>query len=357
MKIKISILLIVLSVLTLWVSKQEILIKNELIKLTTPLQINTFLNTISENNLTKENLKLKKQLLEYTHYTEQLKTLYNMLPHLSHLPINNINIVQTISYASLNSFSKIILTQPKEIKQNKIYGLLQNQVVAGIAFLKDTQLFGYLTSDNKCRFSVFIGKSKASGIAIGEGGDQMIVKFIPKWYQVSKGDRVTTSGLDNIFFANMPVGEVIKVETQSAYKIAYIKTYNDIYHPKTFFLINDASPTLTKNFNDSAIRLPCKCPKTVMQLIEEIEKIVNTEENKTAFIPIDKNITMVSSIPIEQTQENIIEPTLVIEENQSIENTPALIKPRKPKIIKHKSVKRKKRKKKHKRIQRTLDLF
>ena len=45
-------------------------------------------------------------------------------------------------------------------KKEKLYGLIQGKVVAGIAQVRNNQLYGYLTSDKKCRFTVFIGKNK-----------------------------------------------------------------------------------------------------------------------------------------------------------------------------------------------------
>ena len=203
----------------------------------------------SIEKLNKENRILRKRLLEQTHYIRQIKDIYDVLPQLRKLPVHNISITETISYVKLNSFSQIILTKPKEILEEKLYGLIQGNVVAGTAEVHNNQLYGYLTSDDKCRFSVFVGQEKAPGIAQGVQKNEMIVKFIPKWHKIKTGDKVITSGLDSIFFADIPVGIVTNIETQSSYKVAHIKTYSDIFHPKTFFLINDAKVTLTQNFD------------------------------------------------------------------------------------------------------------
>jgi rod shape-determining protein MreC len=124
---------------------------------------------------------------------------------------------------------------------------------------------------------VYIGASKAPGIALGHKQSEMMVKFIPKWHNIEVGEKVFTSGLDDIFFANIPVGIVSKVEVQSSYTVAHIKTYSDIFHPKTFFLIYNSTPTLTEDF-----------------------------QGKNSSIP---SIPMVSSIPhrIDQIQEKPIE--------------------------------------------------
>lgn len=209
----------------------------------------------SIERLNKENRVLRKRLLAQTHYIEQIKDIYSILPSLKQVPLGNISILETISYVKLNSFSQIILTKPKILNPDKTYGLIQGKVVAGIARVHKNQLYGYLTSDKKCQFTVFIGEKRVPGIAIGMQKNEMQIKFIPKWDQIKEGDLVKTSGLDGIFFAGIPVGVVTKVEIQSAYKVAYIQTYNDIYHPRLFFLIHDTQTTLVEKLNHSTIHL------------------------------------------------------------------------------------------------------
>jgi rod shape-determining protein MreC len=271
----------------------------------------------SIEKLSKENRILRKRLLEQIHYIEQVKNIYDTLPALSRLPIPNISITETISYVKLNSFTQIILTKPKDLEENRLYGLIQGRVVAGIASVSSKQLYGYLTSDKKCRFSVFIGESKAPGIALGKNQNEMIVKFIPKWYKIKEGDVVVTSGLDAIFFADVPVGVVTKIEVRSAYTVAHIKTYSDIFHPKTFFLINDARATLADNFDSNLtnVEIHCAKPENNVTLIDQNASI--TEQNGT--ITAEHNITfsmpVVSSIPsrIDQTQEDVVTPEAVEE--------------------------------------------
>ncbi|SFV71110.1 Rod shape-determining protein MreC [hydrothermal vent metagenome] len=246
----------------------------------------------SIERLSHENRILRKRLLEQMHYIEKVKDVYDILPHLSKIPQASISIIETISYVKLNSFSQVILTKPKRLVKDKLYGLIQKNVVAGIARVISNQLYGYLTSDSKCRFSVFIGESDAPGIAIGSNQNKMMVKFIPKWHNVQVGDKVITSGLDDIFFVNIPVGIVTKVEVQSSYTVAHIKTYSDIFHPKTFFLIHNASPTLTEGFDKNQIYL--SNPKALVSIVDFQDK-----ERKSAIIPL------VSSIPkrVDQTEE------------------------------------------------------
>jgi len=352
MKTRLIVIFILLLILTVLLTRNDDRIANALLNIINPVKQNykDFSQEIENKShsyvfqrksiekLTKENLVLRKRLLEQMHYLEQVTGIYKVLPKLSRLPVHNISISETISYVKLNSFSRIILTKPKGFIENRLYGLIQGTVVAGTAEVKNNQLYGYLTSDNKCRFSVFIGDKKAPGIAIGLSKNRMIIKFIPKWHNVQVGDRVVTSGLDKIFFAKVPVGIVTDVEVQSAYTIAHVQTYSDIFHPKTFFLVNDSKATLAEGFDSNSTHFAINCPKK--------DIVDNNETNVTNSSVPDLNMTIpiISSIPsrIDQTQEEVIEPIA------PVEHTAPIISKR---VIKKKTHKKKKP------VSRSLDLF
>jgi len=321
MKTRLIIIAILLLILTVLLSRNDESITDTLLSAINPIKqsYKNFTQNLEDKShsyifqkesiekLSRENRILRKRLLEQMHYMEQVKNIYNVLPDLSRLPVSSISIVETISYVKLNSFSQVILTKPKNLVENKLYGIVQGQVIAGTARVHSNQLYGYLTSDKKCRFSVFIGKSNAPGIALGHEKNEMVIKFIPKWHNVQVGDKVISSGLDNIFFANIPVGIVTKVEVQSSYTVAYIKTYSDIFHPKTFFLINDAKATITEEFDSNKTSFPsiADCAPTVT--IHTTVSVSVSDLNQT--VPI------VSSIPsrIDQTQEESVQPEMIEE--------------------------------------------
>jgi len=279
----------------------------------------------SIEKLSMENRILRKRLLKQIHYIEQVRHIYDVLPQLSQLPVDNISITETISYVKLNSFSQIMLTKPQGLRENKLYGLIQGNVVAGTASVHNNQLYGYLTSDKKCRFSVFIGQSEAPGIALGNGENEMIVKFIPKWHDIKEGDAVVTSGLDGIFFSGLPVGQVTKVEVQSAYTVAYIKTYGDIFHPKTFFLVNDAKATLVEGYDSNGTKFVKNY--STPDINAEVNRSVEQNQTAPSFDNANMNIPVVSSIPsrIDQTQEETIEP---VAPDEIVETTKKVNKPK-----------------------------
>jgi rod shape-determining protein MreC len=332
-----------------------------------------FFQEESIEKLDVENRILRQRLLEQMHYLEEIKNIYNVLPDLSHTPFHSTSIVETISYIKLNTYSQIILTQPKNLKVDTLYGMVQGDVVAGVASLQQQQLYGYLTSDKRCRFSVFIGESNAPGIAEGIEDKKMVIKFIPKWHHINIGDKVYTSGLDNIFFSNIPVGIVTKVEVQSAYTVAHIETYSNIYQPKTFLLIHNDKKYLTENFDAKHTKLKTKKSlpsidtdtnttsdaytyeqNVTIEQIHSVSSIPNTDimdvQPKTPSVSSIPNITMEAVNPhilnqIDQTQENTILP-------EAIEEV-AVVK--KHKIKRKRKVKRKKRKPRN--TSKTLDLF
>ena len=194
MKTRLVIIAILLLILTVLLSRNDERISDTLLNITNPIKqkYKNFTQNLEDKSqsyifqkesiekLSKENRILHKRILEQIHYIKQVKNIYGILPDLSHLPVKNISITETISYVKLNSFSQIILTKPKGLEEDRLYGLIQGSVVAGTAKVNNNQLYGYLTSDEKCRFSVFIGDTKAPGIALGREKNEIIVKFIPK---------------------------------------------------------------------------------------------------------------------------------------------------------------------------------
>jgi rod shape-determining protein MreC len=190
----------------------------------------------SIENLKKENILLRK-------YLYNQKMTINRLQQYSNSKVKKYDIdknilhIQTLSYKKINDFSYIYLTKGEKLKKDKIYGLIQKNVAAGIAIKKDNRLEGILLSNEKCQFSTFIGEKNMPGIAKGIDEKTMEINFIPKWSKIAIGDKVVTSGLDNIFLANIPVGRVSKILTRSTYKTAIIETYADILRPDYFYLV------------------------------------------------------------------------------------------------------------------------
>jgi len=253
-------LLIILIVLFVISNKYNGIAKSFFLDIINPVKVSYLkLTNISDSYLKqqenilkyqKENNRLKKLLIEQSNYIDQLSKIYKLIPSLAKKPYKSIYLTDTISYVKLNRLNEIILTTPKNFnfENKKLYGLLQNDMVSGIAQFKDNKLYGYLLSNPKCTFSVAIGDKKINGVAQGDNKDGMIIKFIPRWSKIKVGDIVKTSGLDSIFFPKVPVGEIVDIKTLDRYKAAKVKIYANLSKPSTFFLISDATPYLTTDY-------------------------------------------------------------------------------------------------------------
>ncbi|CAA6811116.1 MAG: Rod shape-determining protein MreC [uncultured Sulfurovum sp.] len=224
--------------------------------------IDAYLNqATSISALKKENLLLRKYLYQQKINLTQLKQL-NKYTETKFNNFENILRVQTISYKKLNDFSQIYLTKGEELGEDKIYGLIQKNVVAGIALKKNGPLKGILLSNPICQFSTFIGEKKTPGIAKGIDAESIEVNFIPKWSTIKVGDKVMTSGLDNIFLPDIPVGIVTNILTRSTYKTAIVKTYADVLHPTFFYLVKEVLHE-PEDFNTSKMKLENNTSKEI----------------------------------------------------------------------------------------------
>jgi rod shape-determining protein MreC len=256
MKTSRFILLFIFILLTIFLLRQEETFQEKFALLTLPIKEsylklnNSFQNTLDKyfnqadliEKLKEENLLLRKYLYQQKISITELSQLKKS-SEAKFDNFNNILQVQTISYKKLNDFSQIYLTKGEDLEEDKIYGLIQKNVVAGIALKEGGPLKGILLSNPTCQFSTFIGEQKTPGIAKGIDEESIEINFIPKWSKIKVGDQVVTSGLDNIFLPDIPVGVVTNILTQSTYKTAIVQTYADILHPNFFYLVKEVLHT------------------------------------------------------------------------------------------------------------------
>jgi len=267
----------------------------------------------SIEKLTKENQVLKKYLLDQTLYLQQVNQLFQKLPSLEKLPYKSMTLVDTISYVKLNSFDEVLLTLPKKTKlqENKVYGLIQNNTVGGTAVLRGENLYAYLSSNERCKFSVFIGKQRTPGIVQGIDQTSMLIKYIPKWANIKAGDRVETSGLDGVFFANIPVGVIESVKVENSYKTAYIKSFSDTLHPTFFFMITDPSPRLVSyyeqnsSFADDNYTYTASQEEHVEENVTSIPKTLQTKESEVDLSEFEIPKEQVALEPLMKPQRKV----------------------------------------------------
>ena len=135
-----------------------------------------------------------------------------------------VELVRTISYEGFGDLNRVWMEIP-DYNSSKIYGLTYKEIVAGIVISKNGRALGLLNKDIESSYAVSIGEEHAPGIAHGNNDENLVVKFIPAWFDIQEGDEVITSGLDNIFFKGLKVGRVISVKKSQGYQNAIIEQY------------------------------------------------------------------------------------------------------------------------------------
>jgi rod shape-determining protein MreC len=155
----------------------------------------------------------------------------------SSLKINpQVELVRTISYEKFGDLNRVWIEVP-DYNASKIYGLTYKELVAGIVIEKNGRALGLLNRDIKSSYAVFVGDNHAPGIAHGNNDENIVVKFIPAWFHIEKGDEVVTSGLDNVFFKGLKVGRVLSVTKSQGYQNAIIEQYYKANDPNYFHMI------------------------------------------------------------------------------------------------------------------------
>nr|WP_321266159.1 rod shape-determining protein MreC [uncultured Sulfurimonas sp.] len=147
-----------------------------------------------------------------------------------------VELVRAISYEKFGNLNRVWI-DVKDYNASAIYGLTYNELVAGIVIPKDGKALGLLNRDIQSSYAVFVGNTRAPGIAHGNNSKNLLVKFIPAWFKIQKDDEVITSGLDEIFFKGLKVGRVLSVSKSQGYQNAIIEPYYESNDPNYFHMI------------------------------------------------------------------------------------------------------------------------
>ncbi len=189
--------------------------------------------TIKELTTIRKNYKIL--YLKAQQCNNELHDLY--MENNSSFALNpDIELVRAISYQKFGDFTRLWMDIP-DYNSSKIYGLLYNEYVAGIVINKHNKPLALLNSDLKSTYAVYVGEKNAPGIAHGNSDQNLIVSFIPAWFNLRIGDEVKTSGLDNIFFKNLKVGKVIAIKKSQGYQDAVVAPYFKSNEPNYFHII------------------------------------------------------------------------------------------------------------------------
>lgn len=177
------------------------------------------LQKIEQTNLEKENSKLKQQVELYSVMIKQQKNFSQDTEALNNLETqlklyNNFNTIVARAIIDINYLVNNKVLIDKGSQDNiKVGDAVINQygVIGqiGIANNKNSQIILTTNPDFKIYLQTQGNKSKM--LAQGISNNKLIVKYIGKEANIKVGDILTTTGLDDIYPANIPVAKIINV--------------------------------------------------------------------------------------------------------------------------------------------------
>jgi rod shape-determining protein MreC len=199
--------------------------------------------------LTIENKELREYKILYNTTQKQLDAVKEFLVNIElNQSRPKIELVKVLSYVSFNDFTKVWIDKKPE--DDNILGLITENYAAGILVNKDGRSVGLLNGNKESSYAVFIGEGKSPGIITSsKNQDELLIKYIPIWAEINKGDEVITSGMDNIFFEGLKVGRIIEITSLPDMKIATVKPYVNVLKKKYFYSyknVNQEANTIEK---------------------------------------------------------------------------------------------------------------
>jgi rod shape-determining protein MreC len=216
---------------------------NKVISISTTLEKH-FNQAKKIEELSIENNELKEYKILYNSVQKQLNAVKEFLVNVDlNQSKPKIELVKVLSYVNFNDFTKVWLDKIPE--DDTIQGLITENYAAGILVNKDGRSVGLLNGNKDCSYATFIGEDKAPGIVIsGTNQDELIIKYIPMWANIKKGDEVITSGMDNIFYEGLKVGRIVEVTNLPDMKTAIVKPYVNVLKKKYFYSYKNVLPEI-----------------------------------------------------------------------------------------------------------------
>lgn len=207
---------------------------NKFINISTSIEKH-FNQATTIENLTIENNELKEYKILYTTTQKQLDAMKEFLVHVELTQLKpKIELVKVLSYINFNDFTKVWLDKKPEGED--IIGLITENYAAGIVVNKNGRSVGLLNGNKESSYAVFIGENKVPGIiTASKTQDELLIKYIPIWAEINKGDEVITSGMDNIFFEGLKVGTIVEITNLPDMKISTVKPYVNVLKKKYFY--------------------------------------------------------------------------------------------------------------------------
>lgn len=181
--------------------------------------ISKYFNQVNQiEELNKENKSLKEYKILY----DNLLLEYNNLARAHNLKKYDfeLSLTRVLSYEKIGSLTKFWMDY--DIKPNITYGLIYENNAVGIMYSNNNRAYALSLNDDKCAFSVIVGKNKTPAILQGSK-NAIYISFVTDYNELNIGDEVYTSGKDLIFPEGIYVGKVNKIIEEAGYKKAILE--------------------------------------------------------------------------------------------------------------------------------------
>lgn len=194
----------------------------------------TIFNIINQSekikNLKIQNQNLQKKIAFYNSILGNCEDLKKF----KFVKDSNLVFTKTLSFAAIPDFSQIYIAYKGK---NYPRGLVYNNLAAGLVVKRvGNYSLAFLNSNKKVSYTVYILDNGKKTPGIFKGGEN-IIKYIPKFAKIKKGDLVITNGLDGLFYEGVKVGIIENVKSENLYKEAKVKLFYNSNSPNYFYVV------------------------------------------------------------------------------------------------------------------------
>ena len=198
----------------------------------------------------QENEQLRKELdglsngidRDYKIYEEN-KRLRELLKLKEEIPYKTI-VCQVIARDTNTWYKTLIINKGEEdsIKQNMPV-IAARGVVGRVMSCGSNSSRVLLITDVNSSIGGLVQTNRTVGLVNGQGNDTCIFDLIPKKSEISKGDRIVTSGFGQIFPKGLLIGTVneISIDNQNLYKFAKLKLAVDVDSLEEVLVLTDSN--------------------------------------------------------------------------------------------------------------------
>lgn len=198
--------------------------------------INKYFNQVNEIRELRIELEKTKK---YENLYNNLIIEYNALAKLHNLKNYNFKLdsAMVLGYEKLGNLTRFWMDY--DAKANKVYGLVYDKNAVGVMYLYQNRAYALSLNDEKCAFSVSVGKNKIPAIVQG-GKNTIYVNFITDYKELNIDDEVYTSGKDMIFSEGIYVGKIAKIIDEAGYKKAILKDTKVLKPLRYVYVVNNS---------------------------------------------------------------------------------------------------------------------